>query len=95
MYVSYYSSFEDHDAQLNFILPLQLSKPLTKRSNERCDRYARAVDLHTRMFFVLPQNRPSLPKLPTGQLGSAARLRNGDYIRPAVKCNRFTERGLC
>lgn len=40
------------------------------------------------------QNRPSLPKLPIGQLGSVARLRNGDYIRPVVKRNRFTERRL-
>jgi len=32
--------------------------------------------------------RLCVPKLPIGQLGSAARLRNGDYIRPLVKRNR-------
>lgn len=69
-------------------------KRIRKGSNDRRDRYTHMVDLHARMFFVLPHPEQAVLYLncSIGQLGSAARLRNGDYIRPVVKRNRFTER---
>lgn len=62
---------------------------MCKRNNYLDDRYKYEIDLCFSSYCTV-RNRLPLPKLPIGQLGSAARnYVTGDYIRSIVKCNRY------